>query len=168
MYFVGAFPNDHQGGVAVIALDGVVFDVAVAAMDAHGFQGDFAADFGCEQLRHTCFEVCAQAVVALSRGFIGKESGGLDLGGHIRQFDGDCLMLCDALAESLALGCVLQGRLERGRGYSDGSSCNVDSAGFERVQHLSVSISFMAAYCVLRGYPYAVEDQLHGVDALVP
>src|SRR5205085_12566652 len=49
---VRALTDDHQRRVAVVTLDGELLRVAVAAVDAHRFGGQFEGSLGAEQLGH--------------------------------------------------------------------------------------------------------------------
>src|SRR5438105_2647800 len=54
---VRALADDHEGRVAVVALDAELLRVAVAAEDAHRLERDLLAGLRREQLRHARLEV---------------------------------------------------------------------------------------------------------------
>src|SRR5438067_12001787 len=54
---VRALADDHQRSVPVVALDGELRRVSVAAVDAERGDGDLAAHLRREELRHARFEV---------------------------------------------------------------------------------------------------------------
>src|SRR5579885_868664 len=54
---VGALAHDHERRVAVVALEGVLGRVAVAAVDPDGIERDRGCHLRREQLGHACFEV---------------------------------------------------------------------------------------------------------------
>src|SRR3990172_8044743 len=68
---VGALADDHERGIAVVALDGELFGVAVAAVNAHGLHGDLVGHLAGKELGHAGFEVEALAGILLLRGVVG-------------------------------------------------------------------------------------------------
>src|SRR5881296_1249454 len=75
---VGAFADDHEGRVAVVALDGELLHVAVAAEDGHRLERDLLAGLGGEELGHAGLDVHALTAVLHRGGLAGQEPGRLD------------------------------------------------------------------------------------------
>src|SRR6266540_3573266 len=101
-------------GVAVPFLDREVADVAVAAADLDRLLGDLDRHLAGLELGHRAFgpgELAA--VAALPQRLPDQRPGGLDLGRHVGQHEGDRLVLDQGPAELLALLRVLQRELER-------------------------------------------------------
>src|SRR4029450_10916263 len=94
-----ALADQHERGVAVVALDPELPRVAVAAEDAHGVEADPLARLGREELGHTGLDVHALAAVLQLRGAAGEEPGGLDGRGHVRETELHRLVLADGLPE---------------------------------------------------------------------
>src|SRR5207253_1729041 len=109
----GAFEKGVDLGVAVPLLDGEVADVAVAAADLDRLLGDLHRHLAGLELRHRAFGLGELATVAaFPQGPPDQRAGGLDLGRHVGEHEGDRLVLDQGASELLALLRVLQGELE--------------------------------------------------------
>src|ERR1019366_1595235 len=115
----GALSDQQQWGVAVEKLDLVLLGVAVAAVDAKALLDAEATGLGGEQLGHPRLEVRANACVLQARRAQSEQPGGVDLGGHVGELELDRLVLCDRLAERLALLGVAQSQLQGALGDAD-------------------------------------------------
>src|SRR6202012_3112977 len=100
---VGALADDHQWGVAEVALDVVFGGVSVAAVDAHGVERDLHRHLGGEQLGHPGLHIATLAAVVALGGVTGELTCGGQFGRHVGQVVADRLVLPDRLAETLAL-----------------------------------------------------------------
>ena len=118
---VGALADDHERGVAVVALDAELLRVAVAAEDAHRLERHLLAGLGGEQLRHAGLEVAALAAVLHGGRPAGEEARRLDLGRHVGELQLDRLVLADRLAEGRPLLRVADRVLEGGLRDADGA-----------------------------------------------
>ena len=83
--FVCSFADYHQRCVAVVAFQWLVFHEAVAAVNAHGVEGHFGADFAGVEFCHPGFEVDPVALVFSPGRVVGHQAGRVDLGRHIGQ-----------------------------------------------------------------------------------
>src|SRR5581483_5010866 len=129
---LGALEDVVDLGVAVPALDGEVADVAVAAEDLDGPLGDPDRGTAGLQLAHRSFGVLvAVAVAGQPQRPPDEHAGGVDLGGHVGQHEGDGLVLDDRLAELVALLGVVQGELVGRPGDADGLGADDRAAGLE-------------------------------------
>src|SRR4051795_1078182 len=75
---VGALADGEDLGVAIEAADGVLLDVAVAAVDLHGFLGRLDRQAAGLELGLGGAEVEVAAGVLLQRGLVGEQPGRLD------------------------------------------------------------------------------------------
>src|SRR5258708_1798975 len=82
---VGAFADDHQGGVGEVPLDVVWGGIPVAAVNAHGVERDLHRHFGGEQLGHPGLHVAALAAVVTLGSVAGELAGGGEFGCHVGQ-----------------------------------------------------------------------------------
>src|SRR5215217_7675060 len=166
----GALADQEQRGVAVEPLDLVLLGVAVAAMDAERLLHHLLAGLGGEQLRHAGLEVGALPGVLHAGGLQREQPRGLDLRAHVRELELDRLVLCDRLAERLALLRVAQRQLEGALGDADTAGGHVHTDDLERVHHLAEAVTdarLLAAKDPLGRTDVAVVDELGGLDALV-
>src|SRR5882762_3461364 len=110
-----AFEQRVDLGVAVPLLDRKVANVAVAAADLDCLLRDLDRDLPGLQLGHRALGLLElAAVAAFPQRAPDQRAGGLDLSGHVREHEGDRLVLDQRLAELLALLRVLEGELEGG------------------------------------------------------
>src|SRR5581483_6185828 len=129
---LGALEEVVDLGVAVPALDGEVADVAVAAEDLDGPLGDPDRGAAGLELAHRAFGVLvAVAVAGQPQGPVAEQAGGVDLGGHVGQHEGDGLVLDDRPAELGALPGVVEGELVGGPGDAHGLDADDRTAGLE-------------------------------------
>ena len=78
---IGALADDHQRRIAEVAFDVVLGGIAVAAVDAHGVQGDLHGDLRREQLGHPGLHVGAFAAVVAFGRVAGELAGRGEFGG---------------------------------------------------------------------------------------
>src|SRR6202044_2572076 len=164
---VGALADDHQGGVAEVALDVVLGGVAVAAVDPDRVQRHLHRDLGGEELGHAGLHVAAQPRVGPLGGVQDQLPGRGDLGGRIGQVVADRLVLPDRLAEAFALLGVGERVVERGPGDAQRAGGDLDPPGFQALHHLREAVSLGPAEHRVGGRAVVLEYQLAGLHALV-
>src|SRR5213080_1339242 len=164
---VGTLADDHEGRLAVVALDGELLHVAVAAEDAHRLERDLLAGLGGEELGHARLDVHALAAVLHRGGLPGQEPGRLDLGRHVGELQLDRLVLADRLAERPSLLGIADGVLEGRLGDADGACGDVDASHLEPAHHLREAAALDAAH-EIPGHAEVLEAHLAGLHPLVP
>src|SRR5271157_4926838 len=83
LYLVGSFPDDHEWGVAEVALDIVFGGIAVTAVDSDGVECDLHGHLRREQLRHPGLHVAPFAAVVLLCGVAGELACRSQFGCHV-------------------------------------------------------------------------------------
>src|SRR6266850_6957262 len=101
--FAGAFVDFGDAGIAVVALDGILAAVAVAAVNLNGLVRDARRHFARKQFCDCRVHAEAGSRVILPRGFADQQPRRMDLGGHIRQHELYGLKLRNRMAEGHAL-----------------------------------------------------------------
>ena len=167
MNLAGSLCDKHERGVTVVAFDVELFGVAVATVNAHGFECDLLAHLGGEELRHASFQVAALTAVFLTRRVLEQEPGRLDSGCHIRQLDLDGLMLCDGFAEGLTLLRIANGIIKGGLRYPDGTCGHINAPDFQAAHGMPKTLAFFAAKQPCGRNTHVVEDQFRRLDPLV-
>src|SRR5207247_2610221 len=108
-----AFEQGVDLGVAVPLLDREVADVAIAAADLDRLLGHLDRHLARLELGHRALGMLElAAVAAFPQRPPDQRPRGLDLGGHVREHEGDRLVLDQRPPELLALLCVLLLELE--------------------------------------------------------
>src|SRR6185312_3580103 len=143
--FVGAFADDHQRGVAKVALDVVFGGIAVAAVDANRVERDLHRHLGGEQLGHPGLHVAALAAVVAFGGVAGQLAGRGQLGRHVGQVVADRLVFPDRLAEALPLLGVGQRIVEGRGGHPQCPGCDLNTARLKAFHHLRKALARIAA-----------------------
>src|ERR1700756_5734832 len=99
LYLVGSFADDHEWGVAKVALDIVFGGIAVAAVDSDRVERDFHGHLRREQLRHPGLHVAPFAAIVLLCGIAGELACRSQFGGHVSQVVPHRLVLPNRLPE---------------------------------------------------------------------
>ena len=136
-------------------------------MDAHRLQADIDGGLGGEQLGHSGLHVAALALVVGVGGLFDEETRGLDLGGHVGEFQLDRLMLADRFPETLAELAIAHRLIEGRLGNADPAGGDVDAAQFQAAQRMLQSPPLFAADQAVSRDVVVGEDQFGRVDALV-
>src|SRR5579884_4122999 len=165
--FAGAFADEHERGVAVVAFDVELSGVAEAAMNAHGFERDLLAYFRGKELCHARLKVAARAAILLLRGLLHEQARRLDMGCHVRQLHLDSLMLSDWPAKAGTLLRVADGLVEGGLRHADGAGGHVDASDLQAAHGMLETLALFAAQQVRRRDAHGIEDQFRRLHTLV-
>ena len=136
-------------------------------MDAHRLRRYGQAGFAREEFCHACFEVYALAEVFLLRGVHDEQMRRFHLRGHVGQFLLYRLMFGYGFAERLARLGVPDGGLQRGAGYSNGASGDVDAAELQPAHDVPKAVAFGSSEEIRDGYAVVIERQFSGLDATI-
>src|SRR3954452_24881576 len=136
-----ALADQEQRRVAIYALDLVLLRVAVAAVDAQRLLGVGPGRLGREELRHSGLEVRPPPRALHARRLEGQEARRLEPRAHLRELEGDRLVLRDGLAEGLALLAGAEGQLHGALGSAHPARGHVPTADPARVHHLDEALA---------------------------
>ncbi len=119
-------------------------------MDLHRLGGDLVAGLGGEVLGHGAVHGGVGVVSVLHLcGHIDQLLGGGQLGGHIRQHEGDGLVLADGLAELDALLGVFDGLVQAALGQTDGLGGHAQTAAVQRLHGVDEAHVLFAQHIAL-------------------
>ena len=125
---------DANGTFAVEAADGRLVDVAVAAVDLHGFARRVDGDLGRVELRHRRRLADRPSLLAQPGGLVDEIAGVLHRDRHVGALERDRLVAADGTAERLALLRVRDRRVETGGGHTECECGDRDAAVVENAQ----------------------------------
>ena len=161
--FAGALADGAKFYVTVKLFCGIVLDEAVAAVNLHAFVGDADGHLTGKQLGHAGFAGEADiSPVGQPCGLVNQQARGLDLHGHVREFELDGLKLADGLAELLALFGITRRGFQRALGHAEGESGDGDAAAIENFQAAGKSFS-QGAKELVRADAAIGEEDFRGV-----
>src|ERR1700694_1164133 len=112
LYFAGAFVDLRDARVAVMTLDGIVVQVAIAAADLDRLGAHRFGELGGVELRLRGFREAGKAFGAHARRMQDEQPGGVDARMHVGEIIADRRMLDQFLAELSAVLGIGQCRLE--------------------------------------------------------
>src|ERR1700733_6777886 len=167
LYLVGSFTDDHEWGVAEVALDIVFGGIAVAAVDSDGVERDFHGYLRREQLGHPGLHVAPLAAVVFLCGVAGELSRRREFGGHVSQGVAYPLVLPDWLAQALPLLRIFQRVLESCTPHPQRPRSHLNTARFKAFHHLRESSARFVTEDRRGWYTAVVERQLATLPALV-
>ena len=118
--FIGAFKNLMHPQIPHHALNLIVLQIPVAAVNLQRFIGDIKSGIGNKALCHgRAFGAFGVIVIERAGGVIEHKAGGLQLGRHIRQLELYRLKIADAIAELFALARIGQRLVEGALGGAE-------------------------------------------------
>ncbi len=127
LHLVGTLVNGGDLGVPVHPLHIHALEEAGAAEDLHRVVGDLQSDIGGVHLGHGGVHAVGLMGLLLLGGGVHQHPGALQLGGHVRQLEGDGLVEADRLAELDPLLGVLHSGLVGPLGDAQGLGGDADS-----------------------------------------
>ena len=155
---VGALVDGGDLGVAVGPFHLHALEEAAAAVDLQGIVGDLQRDVRGVHLRHGGLHAIGLVLLLQLRRGVDKEPGATQLGGHIRQLEGDALLGRDWLAELDALLGIAQRLLKRALGDAQGLRGDSDASAVQR-GHGDLETLALLAQQVFLGDLHVIEDQ---------
>ena len=129
---VGALVDGGDLGVAVGPFHLHALEEAAAAVDLQGIVGDLQRDVRGVHLRHGGLHAVRRVLLLQLRRGVDEEPGAAQLGGHIRQLEGDALLGRDGLAELDALLGIAQRVLKRALGDAQRLRGDADASAVQR------------------------------------
>src|SRR4051794_11107162 len=163
---VGALVDLGDLGVAHVALDRILLDVAVAAEDLDGLDGDAHRVVGGEELGHRA--VLGQrglAAVGHRARLVEQLARGGGAGLHVGELELDRLQVEDRLAEGDALARVLRGVVGRALGDAHGLRGGAQPRALECPERDAQAPALVADEVLVR-HPDVLEDRRAGGRAL--
>src|SRR5262245_26616396 len=121
-----ALPDRPHLGIAEVALDGKLLDVAVAAVDLHRVPGDLDRGLGREELRLAHQARAALARVVRLAGALEERAGSVQPGRHAGDLEARRLVVADRLAEGDPLLHVRERRLVGSLGDAEAERGDVE------------------------------------------
>ena len=129
---VSALVDGGDLGVAVGPFHLHALEEAAAAVDLQGIVGDLQRDVRGVHLRHGGLHAVRRVLLLQLRRGVDEEPGAAQLGGHIRQLEGDALLGRDGLAELDALLGIAQRVLKRALGDAQRLRGDADASAVQR------------------------------------
>src|SRR5690242_3677965 len=140
LHLVGALADGEDLRVAVEAAHRVLLDVAVAAVDLHGFLRAAHREPPRLELRLRGGEAERAPLVLQPGGLVGEQARRLDLGGHVGELGLDGLEPADRLPERAPLLGVGERLVERALGEADAHRRDADAPDVEHVEELAEAL----------------------------
>ena len=141
---VGTLVDGGDLGVTVGPLHLHALKEAAAAVDLQGIVGDLQRDVRGVHLRHGGLHAVRRVLLLQLRRGVDEEPGAAQLGGHIRQLEGDALLGRDGLAELDALLGIAQRVLKRALGDAQRLRGDADASAVQRGHGDLEALAFLA------------------------
>src|SRR5690606_28228373 len=134
--FRRALADGAQLSVAIILFCREILGITITPKNLNTFGGNPYSRLGSKELCHGRLLRNGQTAVFKFSGPEGKKPGSLDLGGHIRQLEGDALKRGDGAVKLVPFLGVFEGGFESANCHAKAEGCNGNSAAIQDLQRL--------------------------------